>query len=59
MMKQLLIIDEAYQTLNDGRQLLSQPVFFEIPYWKKTVDFTIRITDRWLMVIIAILVMII
>ncbi len=59
MMKQLLILDEAYQTLNEGRHLLSQPIFFKIPYWKKTVDFTIRITDRWLMVIIAILVMII
>ena len=59
MMKQLIIFDDAFQALNDGRKLLSQPVFFEIPFWKKTVDFTIHITDRWLMVIIAILVMII
>ena len=59
MMKQLIIFNDAFQTLNKGRNILSQPIFFEIPFWKRTVDFTINITDRWLMVIIAILVMII
>ena len=59
MMKQLIIFDDAFQTLNEGRKILSQPIYFEIPFWKRTVDFSIEITDRWLMVIIAILVMII
>lgn len=59
-MKQLIILDDAFQTLNEGRELLTKTINFEIPYWKKRtqkVHLDIRITDRWLMVIIAILVM--
>ncbi|PIY08184.1 MAG: muramidase [Flexibacter sp. CG_4_10_14_3_um_filter_32_15] len=62
MMKQLIILDDAFQTLNAGRHLLSHTIDFEIPYWKKRtqrIHLNIRITDRWLMVIIAILLIII
>ncbi len=62
MMKQLMILDEAFQTLNEGRKLINHTLDFEIPYWKEKsqkVHINIQITDRWLTVVIAILLMII